>query len=91
MFISFRLEQSMLYFTRPLTEIHGCLLVDGDKSDTVIKNVVNTVTDILRRSRDEEELNQVKRKIVLYLAVNTNLAWPSQVSTVWLTQKILIS
>ena len=72
-----RFRPKMLNFSRPLTEIHGCLLVAGDKEEDIVKTVVVSVRDILRRCRTEAELRSVARRINLYLAVNTDLAWPS--------------
>ena len=66
----------MLNFSRPLTEIHGCLLVAGDKEEDIVRNVVTAVRDIRRRCRSASEMCSLARKIHLYLAVNTDLDWP---------------
>ena len=43
---------------------------------TITGSVAVTVRDILRRCRTEGEQSSVARRIHLYLAVNTELAWP---------------
>ena len=70
----------MLYFCRPLTEVHGCLVTAGDKQEEVVGSVVAAVRRIVRRVRGggTEEEAAVSRRIHLFLALNTELCWPEQ-------------
>ena len=73
----------MLYFCRPLTEVHGCLVTAGDKQEEVVGSVVAAVRRIVRRVHGggaEEEEAAVSRRVHLFLALNTDLCWPEQVA-----------
>ena len=75
-------EDGMLYFCRPLTEVHGCLVTAGDKQEEVVGSVVAAVRRIVRRVRGagEEEEAAVSRRVHLFLALNTELCWPEQLA-----------
>ena len=69
----------MLYFCRPLTEVHGCLVTAGDKQEEVVGSVVAAVRRVRGGGAEEEEA-AVSRRVHLFLALNTYLCWPEQVA-----------
>ena len=70
----------MLNFAQPLTEVHGCLMTSGDKEEDVMRTVVGSERAIMRRYRGTGEVETVCRDISLFLALNTDLDWPSGLS-----------
>ena len=73
------IAERMLYFSRPVTEIQGCLLTAGDKQDDIIQSVVKTARGALGRCQTNEEVRDVCKRIHLYLALNTDAKWPREI------------
>ena len=68
----------MLYFSRPLTEIHGSILTAADKK-TIPVNVIKAVRQIHQRCRSTEEISKTNRDVHFFLLLNTDFSWPRQV------------
>ena len=75
------IAENMLYFSRPVTEIQGCLLTAGDKQNDILKNVIRTTREALGRCKTDEQVKEVSRRIHLFVALNTDLKWPVEIET----------
>lgn len=65
-----------MYFSRPLAEIHGCLLTQNEKEGDLAQRIIVCIKNILRNCKSSDEVFYVEQKINLFLAINTDLNWP---------------
>ena len=68
----------MIYFSRPLTEIHGSILTTQQKKN-IPESVVRAVRDIRLRCPSNEETSKINRDVNFFLLLNTDFSWPNQV------------
>ena len=70
-----------MYFSKPLTELHGCLLTyNAEKEGDLAQRISTCIKNILKNCQSSEEVFSVEQRINLFLAINTDLNWPDQLN-----------
>jgi len=58
------------------------MIVSGTKEEDVTRNIISAVKDIVQRCKSETDLHLTMQKIHLFLAINSDFGWPSELDKV---------